>query len=216
MPSSPHVFKGIAIVAILFSLGIVATALAGYLGLDVKLSSLFYEQGGIHGGWIYARDMPWRELYDYGEIPAVVMAIGSLGLAIAARVGKAPRIYVRPCLVVMLTVIIGPGIIVNGWLKGCYGRPRPADVRVFNGDWDYREAWEPGVPVMGKSLHLWALLRGIFHGFSGRVLSIPSGSGRRCSCGGGTIRNCFRSGENGSGRPFLLPMCSGRGSLFLS
>ncbi len=151
MPLSSHQYKGIVIVILLFAVGVGASALMDAAGTDLEMSGQFYREGAPYEGWAFSRDLPWGPLYDYGEWPAIILAIGCLGLLVAARLGKAPRRYARPCLVVILTVIVGPGLIVNGVLKSSWGRPRPVDVRQFDGRWDYRAPWEPGVPVMGKS-----------------------------------------------------------------
>jgi hypothetical protein len=65
--------------------------------------------------------------------------------------GKITSQYRGPCLVVFFTCLIGPGIIVNGILKPYWGRPRPAEIKVFQGHWDYKEPWSPGTPGKGKS-----------------------------------------------------------------
>ena len=147
---SPRV-KGITLIVLLFVVGIAATALLEAYGTDLHLAGMLFRQGGDHGGWVFGRDVPWGFLYDYGEIPGILVAVACLALMVAALRGKARRDYVRPCLVVILTVIIGPGIIVNGVLKGCWGRPRPADVTLFEGAQEYRRVAEPGGPGSGKS-----------------------------------------------------------------
>jgi membrane-associated PAP2 superfamily phosphatase len=151
MPLSTYQFKGIVIIIILFAAGVGTTALMDAAGTDLDLAGLFYREGAPHEGWAFSRHFPWGLLYDYGEWPAIILAIGCLVLLVIVRLGKAPRRYARPCLVVILTVIVGPGLIVNGLLKSTCGRPRPVDVREFDGRWDYRRPWERGVPVMGKS-----------------------------------------------------------------
>jgi len=151
MPVSSHQYKGTVIIIILFVVGVGATALMDATSTDLHLAGLFYREGAPHEGWAFSRDFPWGLLYDYGEWPAIILAIGCLALFVAVRLGKAPRKYARPCLVVILTVVLGPGLIVNGLLKSTWGRPRPVDVKEFDGRWDYRTPWQRGVPVMGKS-----------------------------------------------------------------
>lgn len=143
--------RGVVLIAVLLSFGIIASTVLELTGSDVAWVSEFFVQGGKNGGWAHARDNAWGLLYDYGEVPGIVLAIGSLVLYVASKLGRAPKRYAKPSLVVILTVIIGPGILVNGVLKNCWGRPRPVDVRVFGGPREYRKVWEPGVPGQGKS-----------------------------------------------------------------
>jgi lipid A 4'-phosphatase len=52
---------------------------------------------------------------------------------------------------VILTVLLGSGLLVNGILKNCWGRPRPADIAAFGGSHGYKEVWQPLGPGQGKS-----------------------------------------------------------------
>jgi len=143
--------RGVVIICCLVIAGLALTAWIESANRDLSWARLFYEEGGPHGGWIYARDYPWCWIYDYGEIPAIVMAIVALGAYIAARLGKVRGEYAKPCLVIILTVVLGPGLMVNGLLKHFWGRPRPSDLLVFGGNHVYRKASEPGAIGEGKS-----------------------------------------------------------------
>lgn len=143
--------RGIVIVGCFLVFGLVSTAWIESHDKDLQWARAFYETGGPHQGWIYARDHPWDWLYDYGEIPGMLMAIGALGLCIASRYGRVRREYAKPALIIVLTVILGPGLVVNGILKSYWGRPRPSDLVVFGGTQEFRKASEPGISVGGKS-----------------------------------------------------------------
>jgi lipid A 4'-phosphatase len=144
--------RGVAITMALFTLGMFFTALAEQNGWDLAWSGSFFTPGGSHGGWSHAREQPWGFLYDYGEIPGVFMLIAALGGYLAARAGKIRKLYERRCMIVILTIALGPGVVANGILKNCWGRPRPADISIFGGDSEYRKVSEPGIPGGGKSL----------------------------------------------------------------
>jgi lipid A 4'-phosphatase len=142
---------GWIIIAVLLGFGFVATAVINAAGIDLAWTGAFYREGGPHGGWIYGHDAPWKAIYAYGEIPGILLAVVSLVLAMAARLGKLPRHYLKPALVVVLTVAIGPGLLVNGILKPYWGRPRPQEVKVFGGTQDFRPVQRPSGPGGGKS-----------------------------------------------------------------
>jgi lipid A 4'-phosphatase len=143
--------QGLVVIAVLVAFGIGATALTDLCGCDMACCDRFFVPGGSRGGWPLGAEQPWRFLYDYGEIPGIVMLIFGLAGYGATRAGKIKGRYARPFLVVVLTVALGPGLLVNGILKNCWGRPRPADVVKFGGEQPYRKVWPPGMPGSGKS-----------------------------------------------------------------
>jgi lipid A 4'-phosphatase len=143
--------QGLIIISGLFVLGIAGTILLDETGKDFFWMGAFYNSGGVHEGWIYARDPLWALLYDYGEIPGIVLAVFAFAGYVAARWGKAPKRYAKPFLVIVLTVILGPGLLVNGILKNYWGRTRPHDVAAFGGYEPYGTVSQPLGPAAGKS-----------------------------------------------------------------
>jgi membrane-associated PAP2 superfamily phosphatase len=140
---------GTAVIVGLLCLGLGGTVLLEAIDADIRWTRAFHDAAGGERGWIHANDQPWAALYHYGELPAVLAALFAAGLYIAR--GPRRRELKRSCLVVVLTVILGPGILVNGILKNHWGRPRPVEVAAFGGPWDYQRLWELGVPGRGKS-----------------------------------------------------------------
>jgi membrane-associated PAP2 superfamily phosphatase len=131
--------------------GIIATLVLGLTGWDLAISARYYVPGGAHDGWAFSRDQPWKLLYYYGEYPPVILALAALWLYRAAQSEKVNRLYAKPCLVVILTMVLGPALLVNGILKHDWGRPRPADITAFGGSSPYHQVWQPGTPGGGKS-----------------------------------------------------------------
>jgi membrane-associated PAP2 superfamily phosphatase len=116
--------------------------------IDLRLSAYFYEP---QRGWYLARAFPWRWLYDYGEYPAIVLAIGAFLVVLGSLWRPSWACYRRQCLLVILAVSLGPGLLVNGALKPLWGRPRPRHVEQFGGTEPYRMWWQPGGPGVGES-----------------------------------------------------------------
>lgn len=143
--------KGIAIICASLVIGVICTVALDAVDADLSWTQCFYSPGGTRGGWTHARDFPWGPLYDYGEFFGLGLTAAALALFAGSMKGKVGRKYAKPSLVVILTVIIGPGILVNGILKNYWGRPRPADVVQFGGEQEYRKVWPPGIPGNGKS-----------------------------------------------------------------
>ena len=84
--------KGLAVISGLFLLGTAGTFILNSTGWDLSWPASVYKAGGANGGWLYARDLPWRRLYDYGEIPTILLLIGSLVVLCGTSWGGFPRI----------------------------------------------------------------------------------------------------------------------------
>jgi lipid A 4'-phosphatase len=116
--------------------------------LDIAIQRLFFVQGK---GWIYKDLNPWRFLYDYGTIPAIVLAVASLFAFIGSFWIRKIAPYRRAFLFFVLLMIIGPGLVVNTIFKGYWGRPRPRNVEAFGGSQPFLYVWEKGKAGEGHS-----------------------------------------------------------------
>ena len=129
---------------------ILLTAVISYLKLDLKLQSIFYQKDASEP-W-YQKNAPlWSWLYQYGPFPAIFLsAIALITLILSGILPKIQK-FKKYCLLILLTLILGPGLIINGVLKDHWGRPRPRQVKEFGGKWEFHEVWQPGTPGKGKS-----------------------------------------------------------------
>jgi len=116
--------------------------------LDLKISGQFFRPDV---GWYLKDAQPWRFLYDYGTIPGLLLSIGSLIVFFAGFFKERYRKWQRYMLLILLTSILGGGIIVNSVLKPYWGRPRPGQIKEFGGLWDYRHPYQPGTPGKGQA-----------------------------------------------------------------
>ncbi|HVR83758.1 MAG TPA: phosphatase PAP2 family protein, partial [Planctomycetota bacterium] len=110
---------------------------------------------GIHGreaaSWPLARKFPWRILHHHGAWPGLLLGAGALLGWICSLVGFARRSWRGPCLFVVLQVLMGPGLLVNGITKNLAGRPRPYETLPFGGTLPYLRPFEFGNPHQGAS-----------------------------------------------------------------
>lgn len=143
--------RGLVIILGLLSFGLAATHDLGTCNADLAWTGLFYQEGGPNAGWAYGQSVPWITLYDYGEIPTLILFAAALAIYTASWFGKVAAEHRKPCLAVILTVILGPGLLVNGVFKNYWGRPRPVEIAAFGGPWEFRTPGEPGIPGQGKS-----------------------------------------------------------------
>lgn len=108
--------------------------------IDLALSAWFYTP---ETGWREAEAWIWRWLYDLGPVPALGMSVGAFAVLLGSRWRPAWVRYRRACLILVLAVILGPGVAVNGIIKPLWGRPRPRHVVMFGGTKVYRPWWQP-------------------------------------------------------------------------
>jgi len=114
--------------------------------LDIAFQSLFFQQG-----W-YLDDNPIvRLLYRWGTLPGLVLACGALALLVRNRNGERQREWRRAAAALLLTLFLGPGLLINGISKKYTGRPRPREIVTFGGNWEYRHVMDFGVPGRGHS-----------------------------------------------------------------
>jgi membrane-associated PAP2 superfamily phosphatase len=124
--------------------GMIALALSALVlaitNVDLQLSDQFYLPSL---GWYLADEAPWRWLYDYGQFPAIGLAVGAFGVLVGSCWRRAWRSHRRRCLFFVLAVALGPGLAVNGVLKPMWGRPRPRQVAQFGGIKAYQPWYQP-------------------------------------------------------------------------
>jgi membrane-associated phospholipid phosphatase len=102
--------------------------------IDLGAASLFYESGRFVARGPVG-DLWRRFFYDapYFLLVAFVMT------AVAkyfGRVERGPR--GRAIAFLLLTLALGPGLLVNGWLKEASHRPRPEQSQEFGGPWAFQ------------------------------------------------------------------------------
>jgi membrane-associated PAP2 superfamily phosphatase len=116
--------------------------------LDRSISARFYDPDQ---GWFLEKAPPWFWLYRYGTIPGLLLILASLAGFVINRVRRPDSDWHRYCLLIFLTAVLGAGLLVNGFLKPYWGRPRPTQIQAFGGQYTYRHALRPGIPGKGKS-----------------------------------------------------------------
>lgn len=121
-----------------------AAILAGKL--DLRLAAIFY-----HDGWPFKYHPVVTFLYRFGAIPALLIASAAALIFLAGFFDRRFAEWRRTALYLVLVYLVGPGLIVNGLLKGQWGRPRPIETIEFGGTMAYCEIYDHGIPGQGKS-----------------------------------------------------------------
>lgn len=118
--------------------------------LDIASARAFLHAGSATP-WSDESLAVWKFLYAFG--PWLAIAVGIAALAALAAAAFKPRLIPwRPHLLyLVLTLILGPGLIVNVIFKDHWGRPRPRQVQELGGQWQHQQVFERGIGGRGKS-----------------------------------------------------------------
>ena len=118
---------------------VAATIVIAGFDLDMRLAEWLHT---ADGGFVHGGQQPWAALYEYGEWPGLLLAVGALGALLLGLVWQPARRYRLASAFLVLLYLIGPGLLVNVTLKEYWGRPRPADIVEFGGTRDFRQPWQ--------------------------------------------------------------------------
>jgi membrane-associated PAP2 superfamily phosphatase len=131
------------IIGTLAAIAALAT-LAMLLGvpLDLQLAGIFYDPA--HGKFLAATNPYVGMVRDHGYTAAVA-CFATVIAAFITRVLRGPQRTIpgHVVLFLVLSLALGPGLIVNGIFKEFWDRPRPIQVTEFGGEWLYRDWWDP-------------------------------------------------------------------------
>jgi len=148
LPTTAYRRRGVLILT--FSVGILLLVswIFAHWDLDRSISARFYSPDS---GWYLEESPPWYWLYRYGTIPGILLTLSALIGTVVVRVRRPDSHWYRLFLLILLTALLGAGLLVNGFLKPYWGRPRPSQIQEFGGQHTYREALSPGIPGKGRS-----------------------------------------------------------------
>lgn len=134
--------------ALIFITLVSVTLLFDQYDWDRQFTSWFYHPDQ---GWMLVDTQPWQWLYRYGTIPGLLFTLGAAGGLYLSFVKPKMASWRRYAFIIVLTSVVGGGILVNGILKDYWGRTRPRQIEEFGGKWEYREIRQLGIPGKGKS-----------------------------------------------------------------
>ena len=137
----------------LLALMAITTALFWLFPLDIQLSSMFYqpEHGAGDAAWP-VQNLPFVQ-FCYKAAPILTMLVALPALFIVLFGGLLTRLkpWRAHAAVVVLTVVLGPGLLVNGIFKEFWDRPRPVQTQDFGGEYPYAPPLMIGEAAGGKS-----------------------------------------------------------------
>jgi lipid A 4'-phosphatase len=126
---------------------VIAVAVGGvfavYPRLDLAISALFYDPASNLFAantqhWVLAARAAARWI---SGLLFALACLAVLGKLIMPR--RRMLIGARAALLLLLTMVLGPGILANVILKDHWGRARPIDVTEFHGAYHFTPWWDP-------------------------------------------------------------------------
>ncbi len=118
-----------------------ATALGRWAGFDFGVQKLIYRAGG--NSWALGDHWFWQGLYHLGTWPTLIVVVAAICGYLLSWYRRPFRRWRRVFLFLVLSGLIGPGVIANLTLKEYWGRPRPREVETLGG----HNAFEPVLSV---------------------------------------------------------------------
>ena len=120
----------------LAALAVAATAVFTVTELDVAAARLFYHPG-LADPWPVASSPLWLLFYKSAPWVTGGLAVAGAALLVAGALRATSGLLRLYGIFILLCVIVGPGLIVNGILKDHWGRPRPRQIVAFGGQLAY-------------------------------------------------------------------------------
>jgi membrane-associated PAP2 superfamily phosphatase len=120
-----------------------------FFNLDMKIESWFFNLNALK--WYSSENFIVTFIYKYGTIPGVLLAVLAITAFSVSFVSKNWVKYRKPAALIILTFLLGPGLLVNVICKNYTGRPRPREVKEFGGRWNFKQPFVFGTPGHGFS-----------------------------------------------------------------
>ena len=124
-------------------LAVLALLLFDLTAIDLTVSGYFFD--AAHGAWPAASHgaVSFLNLH-FLEWFTTFATLAAAACLVIARFAAHGREWRRIGTFFLLTLAVGPGLVVNGFFKTQWGRPRPEHVIGFGGDQVFRRPFEPG------------------------------------------------------------------------
>jgi lipid A 4'-phosphatase len=133
------VYISIVFLAVMFAIS--------FFDIDLKIAYLFYKPGNpFWDSW--TKDPFWIFLYKYGAILPNAVGLTAIIILIIGFFRDGLKKWRMRCIFAVLLLALAPGLMVQT-LKATWGRPRPIELRIFNGSrqFEYSSPFNPNITV---------------------------------------------------------------------
>lgn len=135
---------------VLILLALIGTLPFWFTDLDLRVASRFYHPGA-DDPWFQSREALWLFFYQAAPLLVGLVMCGSLAVIAAGFIWPRYRRVRLHAVFLLLTALMGPGLVVNAILKDHWGRPRPHQTVELGGTYDYLPPLVMGEAGKGKS-----------------------------------------------------------------
>lgn len=101
--------------------------------------------------WPGGNVFPWNVLYKVAAVPAVLTAFVALIIFLVSFWQEKYISWRKYTVFTILFLALGPGLLVNLFLKEEFGRARPREIIEFGGQQHFTEFWQPGTAGTNSS-----------------------------------------------------------------
>jgi membrane-associated PAP2 superfamily phosphatase len=140
--------KPLLILAVIAAL---STPVFWFTDVDIQAAALFYQPTSAGDLWPGEFDPLWRFFYYGAPLFAGLLGVGAFAVLLLGLAKKNWLKWRRHAAFVLLTLALGPGLVVNVIFKDNWGRPRPRQIEVFQGNAPYLPPLAMGENNDGKS-----------------------------------------------------------------
>jgi membrane-associated PAP2 superfamily phosphatase len=137
--------------AVWFALAAGLTPIFWLTDLDLRAAAVFFERGHAAGPW-FLEHAGWVQLFYYAP-PVLVgaLVLGAVWGFVVGTLRPGARRWRGTGAFLLITLILGPGVLVNAVFKNHWGRPRPKHIVQFDGTQPYRPPLLKGEAGTAKS-----------------------------------------------------------------
>lgn len=134
----------------LFLAAVLVTPVFWFTGLDMTVARWFFHPTEADP-WLLAQKPLWQLVNIGTPILAIALGLGAVAGILMATAHHTWRPARRPALFLLLTLVVGPGLLINGVFKEDWGRPRPRHVQQLGGDQNFIPPLKPNFGGSGTS-----------------------------------------------------------------
>ena len=127
---------------------LIATAVIRATDLDLVIARGLWSK---QGGWRHATDEWVVFVYNFGVVPGLLIGVAAL-MTLLMGIGRMSIArYRKVAGFLLLTLLLGSGVLVNAVLKDHWGRPRPSQLEDFGGTMAFEPVLSIDPASSGKS-----------------------------------------------------------------
>jgi lipid A 4'-phosphatase len=130
---------------------LVTTVVFWATDLDIRVARIFYAPGHPGGAWPYFDNTLWHILYASDDYLTAALSAAALGLIAMGAFTPGRRRLLRYGLFILLSGLLGTGLLTNLVFKEYWGHPRPDNIVQFGGELAYLPPLAKGIAGEGES-----------------------------------------------------------------